>query len=57
MTSGRIRTVTHIQNLQPKICPAYEIFRDKDRTEIEGMDNQWLLQIEIHSMGENPPLT
>jgi hypothetical protein len=31
--------------------------RDKDGTEIEGMDSQWLVQHEIHGMRESLPLT
>jgi hypothetical protein len=32
-------TSTHPQNLQPKICHAYKMCRDKDETEIEGTAN------------------
>lgn len=30
------------------MCPAYNICRDNDRAEIEGMDNQWLSQIKTY---------
>jgi hypothetical protein len=28
------------KNLQPKMCPAYKMCRDKNRTEKEGMINE-----------------
>ena len=39
-SSGGRETTTHLQNFQPKICPAYKMHRDKDGTEIEGMAGQ-----------------
>ena len=32
------------------MCPAYKVYEDKNRAEIEGMANQWLLQIETSFM-------
>jgi hypothetical protein len=29
------------------------MFRDKDKPEIEGMDNQWLTELETHPMGDS----
>jgi hypothetical protein len=39
------------------MCPAYKMCQDKDRTETEGMANEWLAQIEAHSMGKIQSLT
>jgi hypothetical protein len=50
--SGGIRIVTHALNLRLKMCPAYKMFRDKDRAKTEGMVNQWLAQTETHTMGK-----
>jgi hypothetical protein len=38
--SGRIRTPTHPQKFQLKICPVKKKCGDKDRVETEGMANQ-----------------
>ena len=48
--SGGKRAPNHPQNLQPKICPAYKICRDKDGAEIEGTANQCLAQLETYPM-------
>jgi hypothetical protein len=40
-----LRTPTHPQNFQPKICPAYKKCRDKDASEMEG-----ILKFLIHSL-------
>jgi hypothetical protein len=39
------------------MCPAYKMCRDKNRTEKEGMINEWLAQIETRLMGNNLFLT
>ena len=50
-----------LQNLQPKICPDYKKFRDKNGAETEAeteqMANQRLAQIENHSVDKNQSLT
>ena len=45
------------QNLQLKICPAHKMCKDKDGAETEGRANQWLPQLEAHSIWESQPLT
>jgi hypothetical protein len=37
-----MRTAILAQSLPPKICPAYNMCRDKDKAQMEEMDNQLL---------------
>jgi hypothetical protein len=39
------------------MCPAYRMCREKRGTEMEGMVNWWLAQLETHPMGRNQSLT
>ena len=50
--SRGIRIPTHPQNLQPKMCPAYKMYRDQYGTETEGIVNQRLVQIETYFIGQ-----
>ena len=45
------------ENLPPKMCPAYKMFKDKDRAETDGMANQCLAQIETYAMRKSQSLT
>jgi hypothetical protein len=56
-TSGEIGTPAQPQNLQPIICPAYNMCWDKGGKDIVGVANQWLIQIETHDMRGNPSVT
>ena len=47
----------HPKHLWLTICPACKMCRDKNKTEIEGLVNQWLPQLQNHSMKGSPPLT
>ena len=49
--------INYAQNLLPQVYPAYQKCRNKDGTETDGMANQWLAQLEIHSMGRHQSLT
>ena len=44
------RDITHTENLQPQICLAYSMSRDKDAAETEGTANQQLPQHENHAI-------
>jgi hypothetical protein len=55
--TSQYRTETHAQNLWPKMCPTYKIYKDNYRAGMEGMAKPRLPQIETHPMGKNQPLT
>ena len=59
---GGTRTTTYRQNLRPHICLEYNMCRnigikEKNGAEIEGMANQWLVQIDIPPIGRKQFLT
>lgn len=49
-SSEDIGTPSQPQNLWPTICPSYKICWDKGCAEIVGVANQWLFQLETHTM-------
>ena len=51
-----VGAINPITNLQPKICIAYKMNRDKDGTETEGNSEPMTAQLESHPMGESQPL-
>lgn len=55
-SSGGKRTLTYPQNLSPKICPVYKMYRDDDAAETEEMANHSLGQLETYTMEESQPL-
>ena len=57
-SNGRTRTPMQPQTLRPTICPTYKMSWGKSGTEVVGMANQWLVQLETHDvMRGSPPLT
>lgn len=44
-------------SIWPIICPAYKIYWGKCGAKIMGVTNQWLVQLETHTMSVSPLLT
>lgn len=55
MYSGGSGTSTQPHNLWPIVCSAYEMCWCKSGLEIDGVDNQWLVQAKTHATKVSPP--